>query len=181
MEITDLPSVRKFSEWCGDRSFPEVWAECPDPMSLFRVAVGSGVEKKYLVKAACAVAKTALKFISEGEDRPRLCIEAIEDWCDNPTAAAEDKMILAAHRAEALAQSVVSRGDFSEPYIFYHAYHAPHWAARGDENAIMHTQLRAGYQDPISDSEVAVLADLVRTAIPYEVVAAAVAAKGGNE
>jgi hypothetical protein len=38
-----------------------------------------------VVRLACQCARTALQYVPNGEDRPRLAIEAAERWADNPT------------------------------------------------------------------------------------------------
>jgi hypothetical protein len=60
-----------------------------------------------IVRCACACARTALMYVPNGEDRPRLAIEAAEKWCENPSkgnaAAAADAADAARAAADAAA------------------------------------------------------------------------------
>jgi len=59
------------------------------------------------VKAACACARTALRFVPEGEERPRLAIVAAEAWAENPTSDdLLDAALAASHAAGVFACGV---------------------------------------------------------------------------
>ena len=60
----------------------EVWAQCPDgSWMLWLIAeLRAPVDHRTLVLCACEIARTVLVHVPEGEDRPRLAIEAAEGW-----------------------------------------------------------------------------------------------------
>ena len=59
----------------------KLWRACPRGDWLLWLAEKAGVERKLIVLAACDCARTALKYVAEGEDRPRIAIETAEAWC----------------------------------------------------------------------------------------------------
>ena len=66
------------------RSLRAAWHACENPAWLFWYAgrkAKTETDRKRIVLAACACARTALKFVKPGEDRPRKCIETTEAWC----------------------------------------------------------------------------------------------------
>ena len=63
-------------------SDPEVfYNECVRSDWLLEIAVAADVDRRTIVRAACRVARTALRYVPEGEERPRKAIEAAERWC----------------------------------------------------------------------------------------------------
>ena len=73
-------------EWVGDRDLKTAWAECDRAdWMLWYAARDKRVKRTTLVRAVCACARTALKYVPAGEDRPRLAIEAAERWAKRPT------------------------------------------------------------------------------------------------
>jgi hypothetical protein len=67
------------------RTCRDIWDDAPRGEWLLRYAEKAGVPHPALVRAAAACARHALRFVPEGEDRPRLAIEAAERWADQPT------------------------------------------------------------------------------------------------
>ena len=59
----------------------QLWARCNDASNLLWFAEKIGADRKLLVLAGCDCARTALKFVPEGEERPRKAIEAAEAYC----------------------------------------------------------------------------------------------------
>jgi hypothetical protein len=49
------------------------------------VAHKPGVDRSLVVLAACDCARTWLRHVPPGEDRPRLAIETAEAWCRGET------------------------------------------------------------------------------------------------
>jgi hypothetical protein len=74
-------------EWVSGIGYSrrEVWENCERADWLLWWAARDGFDHVEIVRAACACARTALKYVPDGEDRPRLAIEAAERWCDDPT------------------------------------------------------------------------------------------------
>jgi len=60
----------------------QAWLTCDRPDWMIWYATRRGVDHKTLVRIACDCARTALRFVPEGEDRPRLCIETTEAWIE---------------------------------------------------------------------------------------------------
>lgn len=73
--------------WVGRRDLATAWAECERADHMLWLAGMAGVNHQTLVLAAAACAETALEFVPEGEDRPRLAIEAAKAWANDPTEA----------------------------------------------------------------------------------------------
>src|SRR3990167_8668994 len=68
------------------RTCLDLWASAPRGYWLLWYAQKAGAPRPALVRAAPACARPALRFVPEGEDRPRLAVEAAEAWADEPTA-----------------------------------------------------------------------------------------------
>lgn len=66
--------------WARERSWVGAWESCQNAMWMFHAAGHAGVAGRQLALAACACARTALRFVPDGERRPRLAIEAVEKW-----------------------------------------------------------------------------------------------------
>ena len=72
-------------EWVGARDLKAAWVECERADWMLWFAEEVGVPRPSMTLAACACARTALQYVSAGEDRPRLAIEAAERWAKHPT------------------------------------------------------------------------------------------------
>ena len=108
-QLKKMGACKDALDWIGDRDLSEAWAECQRADWMLWLAERA-VEGKYCVKVACLCARTALKYVPEGEDRPRLAIEAAERWIDNPSSdaaahAAARAADAAAHAADAAADA----------------------------------------------------------------------------
>ena len=60
-------------------TFADFWASVDRTDWLFWLA-GRLLDRKLLVRAACACARTALQYVKPGEERPRKAIETTEAW-----------------------------------------------------------------------------------------------------
>jgi len=71
-------------KWVGRKSLTVVWRTCQraDWMLWLVVRV---CEQRVAVLCACECARTALRYVPKGEDRPRLAIGAAERWAADPT------------------------------------------------------------------------------------------------
>ena len=88
--------------WLNTQTDPHVaWEMCERPDWMIWFARRRSVERKVLVRIACDCARTALRFVPEGEDRPRLAIETAERWTRNE--ATIDEVRAAAYVADAAA------------------------------------------------------------------------------
>ncbi len=88
--------------WAGDKTIAEAWETCERGDWMLWLATRL-LERKIIVRAACAVARTSLKFVKEGELRPLKCIETTEAWCDGKATIEEVKAARAAAAAHAAA------------------------------------------------------------------------------
>ena len=66
-------------DWLGDRDSDQMWADCERPDWLLWWAAHV-VPRQELVLAACDCAELALRYVPEGEHRPRLAIETARRW-----------------------------------------------------------------------------------------------------
>lgn len=87
-------------DWLGDRDSEQMWAECERPDWLLWWAAHV-VPRQELVLAACDCAETALRYVPEGEDRPRLAIETARRWARGEATVEEVRAADAAARAAA--------------------------------------------------------------------------------
>lgn len=122
-ETTDMQSLLAFARdrgacaearlWLNTQTDPHVaWETCERPDWMIWFARRRNVARKVLVRIACDCARTVLRFVPEGEDRPRLAIEAAERWTrdeatiDEVRAAAADAATYAANAATYAANAV---------------------------------------------------------------------------
>ena len=105
-------------EWAGTHTAKEAWeqAERADWLLWWAARTPANTQAD-IVKAACACARTVLHLVGTGEERPRLAIEAAENWANSPIevnkaaaeaaarAAAEAAAWAAAEAAEAAARA----------------------------------------------------------------------------
>ena len=111
----------------------EVWDKCTRPDWLFYILEKHApLEKEQSVRLAIAFAETCLGKVKEGEDRPRLAIEAAKAWLENPTeenraaAYAADYAAYAAYASDAAAASADAA---AADYAAYAAYAAAAYAS----------------------------------------------------
>ena len=68
-------------EWLKDRDLERMWEECERGDWLIWFAATVGIDRKVIVRTACACAREALRFVPDGEIRPKTAIETAERWC----------------------------------------------------------------------------------------------------
>ena len=84
-------------EWTQNyKTFPAAWKTCKRGDWMLWLAARSGVDRKVLVLAACACARTALKHVTKGEERPRVAIETAERWARGEATIEEVRAAAAA-------------------------------------------------------------------------------------
>jgi len=95
--------------WVMDRegSAYAAWRACERGDWLLWIAARLGVDRRLVVRAACACARTALVHVPEGEHRPLRAIETAEAWCDGRATIAEVRAAYAA--ASRAAATTASR------------------------------------------------------------------------
>jgi hypothetical protein len=104
--------------WLGKRDSDQMWSECERPDWLLWWA-GQVVSRQELVLAACDCAETALHRVPEGEDRPRLAIDAARRWARGEVTVKE----VDAARAAAIS-SYINAG-YAASYAALTAYATP--------------------------------------------------------
>ena len=155
----------------GARCEAVIWAKTqPDAATAWRtcrrgdwmlwVAAQAGVDRKRMVMAACAVARTALVHVPAGEHRPLRCIEVAEDWC---RGGATIEQVLEARRAAHAAADAAA----------YYAYAAAYAAAAYAAYVAYADAANAAYDDAAAAARSATLkecADIVRRLIPFQII-----------
>ena len=96
-------------EWLGNRDLETAWAECERGDYLLWATAEIGVERALIVRASARCAETALQYASAGEDRPRLCVEAVLAWADDPTKENLERVRQARRAAAAAAAADAAR------------------------------------------------------------------------
>lgn len=84
--LISLDACQEAKDWAGSRTARQAWDECERADWLLWWASqteANGIPA--LTHAKCDCARTALKYIPEGELRPLQAIEAAERWADAPT------------------------------------------------------------------------------------------------
>ena len=76
-----IGACKEAREWAAGKTATKAWAECPRADWLLWWAAREQTERKLLVKVACLCARTALKYVPKGEDRPLKAIHTAERWC----------------------------------------------------------------------------------------------------
>ena len=77
--LADLKACQEAVEWVGCRTLAEAWAGCRRADWMLWLA-SRMMDWKLVVRAACAAVRPALKYVTEGEDRPLKAIETAEAW-----------------------------------------------------------------------------------------------------
>ena len=112
-ELVAMDACTDAVEWAKKQpSASKAWKSCKqgDWMAWLLARRLTGIVKGSaehirLVRLSCALVRPTLKYVTKGEDRPRLAIEAAEAWCDNPTPAAASAARAAARAARAAASA----------------------------------------------------------------------------
>ncbi len=130
-QLKRLNACSEALDWVGNRTLERAWNECEDIEWMLWAAEAVGIDKKVLVSAACDFAATALRFVPQGEDRPRKAIRVTRAWVRGRASiasvgaagdAARDAAGAAAGDAARYAAGAAARA----------AARAAAWAAAGD-------------------------------------------------
>jgi hypothetical protein len=120
--------------WLKTQDSPRAaWQTCERPDWMIWLAARRGVDRKVLVRIACDCARTALRFVPEGEERPRLAIETTERWLvseattEQVRAAGQAADAAAAYAADAYAYAAYAA--YAAAYAAYAAADAAAYAA----------------------------------------------------
>jgi hypothetical protein len=113
--------------WVGQRKDPRrAWHACERGDWLLWIAAKVGVDRKLVVRAACACAREALRRVPQGEDRPRKCIEVAERWADGKASIEEVREV---SRAASAAAASAAADAYAGADAYYAAYYAASYAA----------------------------------------------------
>jgi len=89
------------------------WEACERADWMLWLASKCQIDRLVLVRAACACARTALAYVTKGEDRPRIAIETAERWCDG-RATIDDVRAHAAAAADAADAAHAAAADAAD-------------------------------------------------------------------
>jgi len=114
--MTTIEFCNKYTPCKGGREFAlnhktmsEVWNNCRRVDWLFWILEKhKPLEKTQAVTLAIAFAEMSLKYVPEGENRPRLAIDTAKAWLENPNE--ENRAADAAADAAAAAYSADAAG-----------------------------------------------------------------------
>src|SRR3972149_5439200 len=79
--LDSVGACKKAVDWAGKRRVgAAAWRACPRADWMLWIAVRLGVDRRRVTLAACACARTVLRHVPSGEQRPRIAIETAERW-----------------------------------------------------------------------------------------------------
>lgn len=148
---------RESEAWSSGRTWLDAWEECEDARWMLHAAVTIGVDRRLVVLAACACARTALRFAPEDEHRPRRAIETAEAWARGK--ATEQDLRDAAVSAYASASAAAE----ADGAAYAAAYAAE--AAAGTYAAAYAAEAAASYNEDRS-SGLRDMSNIVREKVP---------------
>ncbi len=150
-------------EWAKGKTLTEAWSTCERGDWMLWYAAKINIDRKLLVRAACACARLALRFVPEGEDRPRIAIETAEASAEGK-ASIEDVKHAAAYAAYAAADAADAAA-FAAAHAAFAAAHAAHaaYAAAHAANAAYAAADAAAYTTTLR-----VCAEIAKDIIPLD-------------
>ena len=138
-EFSTMQDVQQFAlarracsearKWLATQADPATaWETCERPDWMLWLAARRGVDRKTMVRIACACARTSLRFVPDGETRPLKAIEAAEAWCNDRATVQKvrsaDAYAAAAARAVGAAVAADAAADAADAYAADAAYAA---------------------------------------------------------
>jgi len=133
-------------EWVNGQSAKEAWEKCNRPDWLFWICGVLRVDRKQITLAACKCARLALKFVKEGENCPRICIETTERWVVGKATIEEVRKAAAAAYSAYAADAADAAAD-AAAYAAYSAYSAYAADAAADAAAAAAYSAYSAYAD----------------------------------
>jgi len=162
--LTKLGACAEAVKWAGRKTPKKAWETCKQSDWLLWIAGKLNIDRKKLVLAACACARTALKYIPAGEDRPRIAIETAEAWTRGE--ATIEQVRTATHAAHAAAHAAYTA------HAAYAAYAAAQAAYVADAATYAAYAAYAAHSSLAAQKQ---MADIVREIIPFNVIKQAIA------
>jgi hypothetical protein len=160
-----LQACREAIDWLGDRDLHTAIAECEHADWMLWLAAQMINRKGWLthqevVWLACQCARTALRHIPKGEDRPRIAIETAERWTQGKASIKEVREAVsaayaAAHAAEAASAAYAASAAAHAAYAVSAARYAADAvsAARYAAEAAAHRDMCAIIRRYLQDKE----------------------------
>jgi hypothetical protein len=122
--LETLVACEGAKEWSKELTAKVTWEKCSRPdWLLWWAARTTKNSKQSIVRVAAQCARLSLKYVPEGEDRPRLAIESAEKWAENPTQE-NAKAAADAARAAAYAAYAADAAAYAARAAAYAAYAA---------------------------------------------------------
>ncbi len=165
--FTRLDACHEAREWAAGKTLEQAWAECPRGDWMLWLAGMLDVDRKVLVRAACACARLALPHVPAGELRPLKSIEAAEAWTRGEATIEDVRAAADAAWAAAWAASAAA-GAASAAANAARAAEEEAWAA-----ACAAAWTAAGAWGAALASKFAECAEIVRETVSYELIAEA--------
>jgi len=80
--LSEYEACEDLSEWAEEHGglLADLWRDCQDGELMLWLAARAGVDRRTVVRAACACARTALQYVPAGEERPRRALETADAW-----------------------------------------------------------------------------------------------------
>ncbi len=88
-ELREATACRFSLDWIGNRSPREAWEEYPRGDYLLCCAARIGVERRFVVDAACDCVETVFHYLPLGENRPQKTIAVLRRWVADLATADE--------------------------------------------------------------------------------------------
>lgn len=108
-KLIALGACREAVDWAEGKSFEGAWNTSPRAdWMLWLLGKIDGKASSRIIFASCACARTALKYIPVGEDRPRLAIETAELFVEGKATIKELESAEEAARAAWVAATAAS-------------------------------------------------------------------------
>ena len=101
-------ACRSAMEWLKDRDLFRMWEECEKGDWLLWFAAKVGIDRKVIVRTACACAREALRFVPDGEIIPKTAIETAERWCNGEATIEQVRNASSAAAAYAAAYAAAA-------------------------------------------------------------------------
>jgi hypothetical protein len=153
-------------DWAKGKTLAVAWRTCHRADWMLWLAARSSVRRQDIVLAACACARTSLKYVKVGEDRPRLAIEAAEDWArGGPTTLEQVRTAYYAASAAVYSAYYAAAAASTAAYVAFASIpRAPDAAA---------TAAFYSAYDACRKKSLRSMCSIVRKHIPYKMISAA--------
>jgi multidrug resistance efflux pump len=189
--LNEMGACSEAVKWAGRKTHKEAWETCKRGDWLLWIASKLDIDRKKLVPAACACARTALKYVPVGEDRPRIAIETAEAWTRGEATIEQVRTAtLAANAAANAAASAAADAASAAIRAAYAAIRAAYAAANAAAYAAANAAASAAARAASAAADAASaairaaarkdIADIVREIIPFSVIRKAIAEYEGK-